>query len=424
MGDRSTLFVWKKQDKRRILDNVIVLEIAFSMTFFRFTIVPLVLLSVLLGSVMGSLLTLRLTERGFHTSLSSTTQQTERLTTDIVAADVVERANPAVVAIVISRDVPVYERFFTDPFGGRLGPRFRLPQTRQKGTERQEVGGGSGFFISSDGYVVTNAHVVSEEGDLYAVVTAAGTSHEARVIAKDPLLDIALLKAELSDAPFLSFGDSDRLRLGEGVVAIGNALAEFENSVSVGVISGLARSITAGNGVSSEHLDNVIQTDAAINPGNSGGPLLNARSEVIGVNVAVAQGSENIGFALPANVVKGAVLSMKETGRVVRPYLGVRYVPVTPALQEANRLPVEYGVLITRGETTDELAVLPGSPADKAGLVENDVILSVDGVELRDGKTLASVLRQKSVGQVIKLECLHKGERKTVEVKLEELPAT
>jgi S1-C subfamily serine protease len=181
------------------------------------------------------------------------------------------------------------------------------------------------------------------------------------------------------------------------VVAIGNALGEFRNTVSVGVISGLARSITAGNGSgSTEVLDHVIQTDAAINPGNSGGPLLDLSGQVVGVNVAVAQGSQNIGFALPINTVKGAIESVKSTGKIVRPYLGLRYVAVTSELKEKNNLTVDYGVLVKSGATVSELSVIPGSPADKAGII-----------------------RGKTVGQIIKLKILHKGQEKTVKVTLE-----
>jgi len=233
------------------------------------------------------------------------------------------------------------------------------------------------------------------------------------------------LKIDAKDIPFLAFGDSDKLELGQTVIAIGNALAEFRNTVSVGVVSGLLRSITAGNGAGkSEKLDGVIQTDAAINPGNSGGPLLDLNGNVIGVNVAVANGVENIAFALPANVVKSAVESIKTNGRVIRPYLGVRYVPVTKALQETNRLSVDYGVLVVRGEKTEELAVIPGSPADKADIVENDIILELDDQKIDDERTLPMLLQKKSVGDRVKLRVLHKGMEKDVFATLEERPST
>jgi serine protease Do len=166
-------------------------------------------------------------------------------------------------------------------------------------------------------------------------------------------------------------------------------------------------------------LDHVIQTDAAINPGNSGGPLLDLSGRVVGVNVAIVQGSQNIGFALPINSVRGAIESVKSTGKIVRPYLGVRYVSVTPEMKDANNLSVDYGVLVKAGANASELAVVPGSPADKAGIVENDIILEIDGVKLDDKKNLASLIRERGIGQVITLKILHRGAEKTVSVTLE-----
>jgi serine protease Do len=246
------------------------------------------------------------------------------------------------------------------------------------------------------------------------------------VLARDPQLDIAIL--QITDAPldtqftYVTFGDSESLQLGQTVVAIGNALGEFRNSVSVGVVSGLARSITATDGQGkTEQLDQVIQTDAAINPGNSGGPLLNTQGEVIGVNVATSRGADNIGFALPAHVVAQVVASVAKYGMIVRPYLGVRYVMIDERIQLLNKLPVNAGALVARGETREELAVLPGSPADRAGITENDIILSIDGEELRNGD-LAQALREKKVGETVTLEVLQKGEIKTIRIVLEQTP--
>jgi len=188
----------------------------------------------------------------------------------------------------------------------------------------------------------------------------------------------------------------------------------------VGVVSGLARSITAGNNSgNTEVLDHVIQTDAAINPGNSGGPLLDLSGKVIGVNVAIAQGSQNIGFALPVNSIKSAIESVKMTGKIIRPYLGIRYVALNIEMKEKNNLMVDYGVLVKAGASANELAVIPGSPADKAGIVENDIILEIDGVKLNNETSFASVIRGKNVGQVINLKILHKGVEKKVSVTLE-----
>ncbi|EKD79091.1 MAG: hypothetical protein ACD_41C00173G0002 [uncultured bacterium] len=335
---------------------------------------------------------------------------------------VVERVSPAVVSIVATQDVPVYEQYYEeqyDPFGFEF-PGFSLPQYRQNGTEEQEVSSGSGFFVSADGYVVTNKHVVSESEADYTVFTNDGSQYSASVVAKDPANDIAVLKVDGENFSYLEFGDSDTLQVGQTAIAIGNALGEFSNSVSVGVVSGLARSIQAGDGFGqSEKLDGVIQTDAAINFGNSGGPLLNAAGQVIGVNVAVAA-AENIGFALPANLVQSVVESVKTTGKISRPFLGVRYIPITVELREANDLPVDYGVLVLRGETPTELAVIPSSPADKAGIEENDILLEIDGQKLDSEHDLSTIIGQHVVGDKVTLQVLHDGEEKEVEVTLEE----
>ena len=346
--------------------------------------------------------------------------------------EAVAAATPAVVSIIITKDVPVIERYFEEvpsPFEDFFGQgsssqfRFRVPRLRQRGTEQREIGGGSGFLISSDGMIITNRHVVQQTDVDYTVFLSDGTKHPARVVARDPLNDLAIIKIEASGLTALPFGDSDTLQVGQSVVAIGNALSEFQNSVSVGVISGLSRSITAGTRAGrTEQLEEVIQTDAAINPGNSGGPLLNLAGEVIGVNVAVALGSENIGFALPVNLVRSIVDSVNKTGRIVRPLLGVRYVQITPVVQERNLLPVDYGVLVTRGEEESDLAIIPGSAADKAGIQEGDIILEIDGVRLIEETSLASIIRKKKVGDTITLTLLRADQERVVSVSLEEAP--
>jgi len=354
-------------------------------------------------------------------------KQSTIFTQDSFVIDAVKKTNPAVVSIVISKLVPKFEAYVdpnqnNNPFGDLFpGFNFNVPQYRQNGTESKQVGGGSGFFVSSDGLIVTNKHVVEDREAQYTVFTNDGKKHSARVVARDAVLDIALIKIDGIGYPLLDLGNSDTLQVGQSVIAIGNALAEFKNTVSVGVISGLSRSVTATGALGfSEVLDHVIQTDAAINPGNSGGPLLNLQGKVIGVNVAMAQGSQNIGFALPINSVKSVIDSVKTTGKIIRPFLGVRFSAINAEMKAVNNLSVDYGVLIKRGVNANEVAVIPGSPADKAGLVENDIILEVDGVKLSEGVSLASLIRDKKVGQVVTLKILHKGEPKTVKVTLEE----
>ncbi|MFN4181368.1 MAG: S1C family serine protease [Candidatus Paceibacteria bacterium] len=341
--------------------------------------------------------------------------------------DTVKRTNPAVVSIVITKEVPKYEVYIdpnknSNPFGDFFpGFNFNIPQYRQNGTEKKEVGGGSGFFVSSDGLLVTNRHVVSVDNAEYTVYTNDGKKYDARVIARDQVYDIALLKVSGSGFTYLTLGDSDTLEIGQTVVAIGNALAEFKNSVSVGVISGLSRSITAGDASGkTELLDKVIQTDAAINPGNSGGPLLNLAGQVIGVNVAVAQGGENIGFALPINMVKSAIDSVKSTGKIVRPYLGIRYVAVTPEIKTKYNLSFDYGALVKSGNAATDVAVLPGSPAEKAGILEGDLILEIDGKKIDEDTSLASVIRGKTIGETVRVKLFRNNLEKNLYLKLEQ----
>lgn len=237
----------------------------------------------------------------------------------------VDKVSPAVVSIIISKDVPILEKYYIDPFKGMyendpnaqnfFGPSFKIPQYRQNGVEKKEVGGGSGFIMSEDGLILTNKHVVSDSKAMYTVLLNDGRKFEAKVMMQSPTLDIAALKVEAKDLPTVKLGNSKMVKPGQTAIAIGNALAQFRNTVSVGVISGMARTVSASGGGKTETLEDVIQTDAAINPGNSGGPLINTRGEVVGVNVAVAQGAQNIGFAIPINAVKTTIRNLISSAR-------------------------------------------------------------------------------------------------------------
>lgn len=414
-----------RKNKVAILTSVVTSLVCF--------LVLLVLAGSLIISRGGSWETIKTWLRNNQTVTGERLGLFSSLTEESRVVTIVAKANPAVVSIVITKDVPIIEQyyqefspfgdnFFDDFFGG--GFNFRVPRQRQRGTEKREVGGGSGFFVSADGLVVTNKHVVDDDQAEYTVLTNDGQKYAAKILAKDSALDVAVLKVKGENFSYLAFGDSDLLKLGQTVIAIGNALAEFRNSVSVGVVSGLSRSIVAGGpSGGSEYLEGVIQTDAAINPGNSGGPLLNLEGEVVGVNVAVERGAENIGFALPGSVVKSIADSVKQYGEIIRPYLGVRYVQVTDSLKEKNNLPVNYGALIQRGETAEDLAVIPGSPADKAGLAEGDIILEMDGIKIEPGRSLASLIRQKQVGQMAQLKVLRQSVEKKITVILAKAPA-
>ena len=287
---------------------------------------------------------------------------------------------------------------------------------------RKKVGSGSGFFVSSDGIIVTNRHVVSSVNVDY-MVEVSGVSYSALILDKDPVYDVALIKIQGIGFTYLNLADSDLLEVGETVIAIGNALGEFDNTVSVGVVSGLLRSVVAeqDNNGEKEYLDKVIQTDAAINKGNSGGPLLNIKGEVVGINVAIIKNSSNIGFALPTNSVKDTIDSVKKTGKIVRPYVGIRYVLINSSIQEKDKLPFDYGILIRKGPN-DEPAVIVDSPAQKAGLKEGDIILEIDGQKINSDTNFSKIIRDKKIGDIIIMKFYREGNTKILSVILEKIP--
>lgn len=347
---------------------------------------------------------------------------------DELVVKVVGQSSPAVVSIVASKDVPIVEQYFIDPFGndpffrdffGDGGSSFRVPQLRQKGTQRQEVSSGSGFIVSVDGLVVTNKHVVADTEAEYTVLLNDGSKKSAKVMARDPLQDLAVLKIEGSNFPFLKFGDSSKVKIGQTAIAIGNSLGEFRNTVSVGVVSGLQRTIVAQGAMSGpESLQELIQTDAAINPGNSGGPLLNVYGEVVGINTAVAQGAENIGFAITSNKATHAVDSVKRLGKITYPFLGVRYLTITKDLAAKQKLAKDYGVLVSGSE--GESAVVKGSPAEKAGIKTGDIILELNGERIDTEHTLASMIQKHQIGDEITMKIFRDGKETEAKAKLEE----
>lgn len=335
----------------------------------------------------------------------------------------VRRAQPSVVAVLVFSSAPLpSQRIDVFPFGMPFDPfHDSAPKDRQGKSQKRRVGGGSGFFVSEDGLIVTNKHVVDFENAEFQVLTADGKKYTAKLLGTDPLLDIGFLRVDAGRVPALAFGDSDALEPGQTVIAIGNALDRFRNTVTKGVISGLNRRIFAGDGVTTELLEEAIQTDAAINPGNSGGPLLNLKGEVVGLNTAVSEQGQLLGFALPSNIVKRDVQSIRANGKITRPFLGVRYQMVNEDLIQKNRLPVEYGALIVRGSQPNELAVSPGSPADKAGLVENDLLLELNGQRIDEEHSLSTLIGRYAPGDEVALTILHAGTKKRVMVRLDEL---
>lgn len=330
---------------------------------------------------------------------------------------VVERILPAVVSILITKDLSkVPQPQYIDPFSGE--PIFPLGVPSQEG--KQRVGGGSGFLVSADGFIVTNKHVVEDAQAEYSVILRSGETKPAKVLARDPVLDLAILDIEGDNFPYATFGDSDGLKVGQTVIAIGNALDEFRNTVTKGIVSGLNRRLLAQNNMDTETIEEAIQTDAAINPGNSGGPLIDLEGRVVGVNTATSFSGQLIGFALPANLAKRDLSQVQKFGRVTRSFLGIRYLVINEELVKKNQLTVDYGVLVSRGADRTDLAIIPGSPADKAGLAENDIILMMDGVRVDEEHSLSSLIGKRSPGDTVQLRILRHGEEKDVSVVLGE----
>jgi serine protease Do len=340
---------------------------------------------------------------------------------------VVKESSPAVVSIVVTKNLPVYEQYFEyTPFGPSV-------KQQQKGTEKKELGQGSGFIVSKDGMVLTNKHVVIDDQAEYTVFTNAGKKYTAKVLAKDPVQDLAVLKIESEssidnkgefkpeDFPVLPLGDSDNLSIGQSVVAIGNALGEFKNTVSVGVISGLGRRITASDssGGFVETLENVIQTDAAINSGNSGGPLLNLKGEVIGINSAVVTGAQSIGFSVPINQAKRAIEQVRANGKIIYPFIGIRYVLINENVKEEKKLTVDYGALVLSG-SSGEKAIESGSAAEKAGIKEGDIILELDGERITVDNSLSTIILKYNPGDKVVMKILRGGKEQDISIVLGE----
>ncbi|PIV45607.1 MAG: hypothetical protein COS24_01405 [Candidatus Nealsonbacteria bacterium CG02_land_8_20_14_3_00_34_20] len=338
---------------------------------------------------------------------------------------VIKQISPAVVSVIISKDMPVYKEYYEeDPFEEFFWEdspfEFKIPQYKQEGTEKRQIGAGTGFIVLPEGMVLTNKHVVATENAEYTVITNDGKEYSAKILAKDPVQDLAILKIEGDSFKPVKLGDSSSLQIGQTVIAIGNALGEFENTVSVGVISGLGRTITASGGGMLETLEDVIQTDAAINQGNSGGPLLNLAGEVIGINTAMALQGENVGFAIPINLAQKDIQQIKTSGKISYPFLGVRYVIITPEIAKKENLPTDQGALVIKGDKPGEPAVTPNSPADKSGLKENDIILEFQEEKITPKNSLAKIISKYNPGDKVLLKILRTGKEITVEVILGE----
>ncbi len=346
--------------------------------------------------------------------------------------DVVKKVSPAVVSIIISKDLPKFKKYIYQPFDEFYGP-YGPPvaQYRQEGKQKVKIGGGSGFLVSEDGIIITNRHVIMSPEVDYTVITSDEKEYPAEILARDPVNDVAIIKIKAKKNqkfPTLELGNSDQAELGQDVIAIGNPLGAFPNTVSTGVVSGLSRLITARDGLSGKaaQLRGLIQTDAAINPGNSGGPLVNLDGNVIAINVAIVMGAQNIGFAIPVNNAKKDLEDLKKHGRIIQPFLGVRYIPINKQVQEefaekfGIQLPIDYGAFIIREPGVGDPAVVPDSPAAKAGLLEKDIILEFGKKKINEKNPLQELIHKHKPGDVVEIKILRDDKIGTTKVKLEE----
>jgi serine protease Do len=332
---------------------------------------------------------------------------------------VVKKILPAVVSITVSKLLPLFESPFGPPhspfgFDGFL----MIP----KGKKKVKTGGGSGFIVDSSGVILTNRHVVADPQAEYVVVLDGEKKCPAQVLARDPINDVAVIKIKEKNLPTIKLGDSSKLELGQTAIAIGNVLGTFRNTVSVGVVSGLSREITAGDALTKKitKLRGLIQTDAAINPGNSGGPLIDIEGKVIGINTAMVFLAENIGFALPINNAKKDLTDLKKYGRLRQPFLGVRYILLNKELQKSFNLPINRGALVISEPAPEGMAVVLGSAAAKAGLKEKDIILEVQKEKITPQNPLEDILQKCKIGQTINLKTLRNGKEMIFRVVLEE----
>lgn len=415
--------------------------------------VSLVIISLLAGGVGGAFFAkLQEGTSSGGASIIKNSIEERHYVEESASIDAISMVAPSVISIVATKDLEIFQQnpfffFEQDPFFRDFGfpqvPQQKKSQQQEPEIKRQKIGGGTGFIIESEGLALTNKHVVFDSKADYTALTKDGKEYDVEIISKDPSNDLAVIQlhekvedskdhrtgdkkdfgAKPKNLPVAKLGDSAKLKVGQKVLAIGNARGEYENSVTAGIISATGREIQASDqgGNMRETLSGLIQTDAAINFGNSGGPLINLGGEVIGMNTAIDSSASGIGFAIPVNQIKPAVLSVKKNGRIVRPVLGVMHMVLNKEkAQELKLEGVEYGALITGDRAKKEFGIIPGSPAERAGLRLDDVILEVDGEKITEENTLQSVIQKHAPGDTLKLTVWRAGKTFEVKVTLDE----
>lgn len=353
-----------------------------------------------IGGILGGVLGVYILNRYNSTAVSHKNQQVV-LQESSAIIDVAKKLSPSVVSITTEQNA-------VDLFG----------------RQASQNSDGTGIIIRGDGLILTNKHVIPDGVDKITVVTSDNKRYEGKVLARDPQLDLAYLKIEASGLRAAELGDSDQVETGQRVVAIGNALGEFENTVTSGIISGTGRPVVAGDrnatASTSENLQDLLQTDAAINPGNSGGPLVNVEGQVIGVNTAIAGDAQNIGFAIPINQAKPDIASIESSGKLSKPYVGVHYVGLTADIAKSHNLSLSDGAYLISSAGVP--AVLPNTPAAKAGLKEGDVITKVNDDKVDSKHSLSTLIGKYKVGDSVKLTIIRDDKEQQVSLTLAELP--
>lgn len=350
----------------------------------------------LIGGFKGNAQTSTVSAEGYYQGNSVEFEETS-------IANIANKVTPAVVSIITeSRRSNGYYSFF----GG--------------GSSTQQSAG-TGMIVTADGYILTNKHVIEGATSVQVITQAGDTYEKVKIIGSDPLNDVAYLKIEgVSNLPTIPLGDSKTIAIGQPVLAIGNALGVYQNSVTQGIVSGAGRSVTASDssGTNSETLTDMIQTDAAINPGNSGGPLVNAAGEVIGINTAVSQSANGLGFAIPISATKGMLNRIIESGKAERAYLGLTYVTITAEVAKEFDLSVTQGAYVYN-ENSRNGAVVKDGPADKAGIETGDIITKIGNIEVGRAGSISTLVGEYKAGDTIEVTYIRDGETKTTKVTLE-----